>query len=86
MSRSYGIISRVCQKICQSFYSSLLVCRYGNSDGVPTERGMIDIVVFHVPVTQIDSGLRRDAQAALDFVLADSQLSSVPIVRIYLSL
>ncbi len=47
---------------------------------------MIDIVVFHVPVTQIDSGLRRDAQAALDFVLADSQLSSVPIVRIYLSL
>ncbi|KAK0455630.1 Alpha/Beta hydrolase protein [Desarmillaria tabescens] len=27
-----------------------------------------------------ERGLRRDAQAALDFVLADSQLSSVPIV------
>ncbi|KAK0205802.1 alpha/beta-hydrolase [Desarmillaria ectypa] len=36
---------------------------YGNSNGIPTERG-----------------LRWDAQAALDFVLADSQLSSVPIV------
>jgi len=58
---------------------------YGQSEGMPSEKGAWQIVpmfsLFRENVSRgILVGLQRDAQAVLDFLWNDSELSSIPIV------
>ena len=74
-------------RACHDTIMDAFFVRYGLSDGSPSEKGAVAVYYYRLAASaellQTFSGLRRDAQAALDYVLSQNHLGDNPVVCHY---